>query len=131
MPASPSGRTRSVSPSTHASGRAAAASRAARDLFVPPRTSAIVARVSDRGEPPPADDRLELLERPPGAVDQAPDVVDLLAVRDDPEVEVVAVAHDRDVQADAVHHDRHREVRLELRAREVERVARAGDVGDD
>src|SRR4051812_11983259 len=73
----------------------------------------------------------KLVQRAPGAVQECPRVVDLLAVADDPEVDAVLVADHGDVQADAVDDHRDRVVGEQLGTRAVERAARAGDVGDD
>ncbi len=59
-----------------------------------------------------------------------PEVGDQLTVRDQADVEAVLVAVHGDVEPDAVGDRRHRDVRVELRAGEVQRLARSGDVRD-
>ena len=64
-------------------------------------------------------------------VDHVPQVGDQLATGDQPELELVEVAVHGDVEAHALGDRRHRDVRAHLGAVEVQRLARAGDVGDD
>ena len=64
-------------------------------------------------------------------VDHVPQVGDQLAAGDEAELELVEVAVHRDVEAHALGDRRHRDVRAHLGAVEVQRLARAGDVGDD
>ena len=63
-------------------------------------------------------------------VDEVPEIGDQLTVGDQAEIEAIFVAMYRDVEADAVRDRRDRDVGIELRSSEVQRLARPWHVRD-